>query len=112
MTMWKKICIQIRMQNLILMSQDFTITADYTDYRYDYDNCYDSNFEASNDCKQDGEKYNFAVNNEYFTLGRTHDKANYTTGDWLSYYNESSTDYLRVGDPSGSIQQTASKLWC
>ena len=63
--------------------QDFTITADYTDYRYDYDNCYDSNFEASNDCKQDGEKYNFAVNNEYFTLGRTHDKANYTTGDWL-----------------------------
>ena len=78
--------------------QDFTITADYTDYRYDYDNCYDSNFEASNDCKQDGEKYNFAVNNEYFTLGRTHDKANYTTGDWLSYYNESSTDYLRVGD--------------
>ena len=36
-----------------------------------------------NDCKQDGEKYNFAVNNEYFTLGRTHDKANYTTGDWL-----------------------------
>ena len=27
--------------------QDFTITADYTDYRYDYDNCYDSNFEAS-----------------------------------------------------------------
>ena len=78
--------------------QDFRITIDYTDYSYDYDNCYDSNFEASNNCEQDGEKYNIALNNEYFTLGRTHDKADYYTGEWMSYANESSTDYLRVGD--------------
>ena len=78
--------------------QDFTITMDYTDYSYDYDNCYDSNFNQSNECEQDGEKYNIAINNEYFTLGRTHDKADYYTGEWMSYANESSTDYLRVGD--------------
>ena len=78
--------------------QDFTITMNYTDYRYDYDNCYDSMFEASNDCEQDGEKYNVAINNEFFTIGRTHDKAEYYTGDWISYANESSTDYLRIGD--------------
>lgn len=78
--------------------QDFTITMNYTDYRYDYDNCTDSMFEASNDCEQDGEKYNVAINNEFFTIGRTHDKAEYYTGDWISYANESSTDYLRIGD--------------
>ena len=55
-------------------------------------------FEASNDCEQDGEKYNVAINNEFFTIGRTHDKAEYYTGDWISYANESSTDYLRIGD--------------
>ena len=77
--------------------QDFTITMDYTDYSY-YDNCYDSSFNQSNDCEQDGEKYNIAINNEYFTIGRTHDKADYYTGEWMSYANESSTDYLRVGD--------------
>ena len=64
--------------------QDFRITIDYTDYSYDYDNCYDSSFEASNNCEQDGEKYNIALNNEYFTLGRTHDKADYYTGEWMS----------------------------
>lgn len=78
--------------------QDFTITMDYTDYSYDYDNCYDSSFNQSNDCEQDGEKYNIAINNEYFTIGRTHDKADYYTGEWMSYANESSTNYLRVGD--------------
>lgn len=78
--------------------QDFTITMDYTDYNYDYDNCYAADFSQSNDCNQDGEKYNVAVNNEYFTIGRTHDKAHYYTGEYESYWNESSTDYLRVGD--------------
>ena len=42
-------------------------------------------FESSNDCTQDGEKYTVAINNEYFTLGRTQDNREYFTGDWLSY---------------------------
>ena len=78
--------------------QDFTIAMDWTDYNYGYDNCYDENFSQSNNCVQDGQKYNVGVSNEYFTLGRTHDKAEYFTDGKSSYWNESSTDYLRVGD--------------
>ena len=85
--------------------QDFTITMDYTDYEYGYDNCWAEDFSQSNDCKQDGEKYNVAVNNEYFTIGRTHDKAHYFTGEYESYWNESSTDYLRVGDQTNLSQK-------
>ena len=85
--------------------QDFTITMDYTDYNYDYDNCWAADFSQSNDCNQDGEKYNVAVNNEYFTIGRTHDKAHYFTGEYESYWNESSTDYLRVGDQTNLSQK-------
>ena len=85
--------------------QDFTITMDYTDYSYDYDNCWAADFSQSNDCNQDGEKYNVAVNNEYFTIGRTHDKAHYFTGEYESYWNESSTDYLRVGDQTNLSQK-------
>ena len=85
--------------------QDFTIAMDYTDYEYGYDNCWAADFSSSNDCKQDGEKYNVAVNNEYFTIGRTHDKAHYFTGDYESYWNESSTDYLRVGDQTNLSQK-------
>ena len=85
--------------------QDFTIAMDYTDYEYGYDNCWAADFSQSNDCKQDGEKYNVAVNNEYFTIGRTHDKAHYFTGDYESYWNESSTDYLRVGDQTNLSQK-------
>jgi len=85
--------------------QDFTIAMDYTDYEYGYDNCYAEDFSQSNDCKQDGEKYNVAVNNEYFTIGRTHDKAHYFTGEYESYWNESSTDYLRVGDQTNLSQK-------
>ena len=85
--------------------EDFTISMDYTDYTYGYDNCYDASWSPSNNCEQDGEKYNVAVNNEYFTIGRTHDKAEYYTGDYLSYYNESSTDYLRVGDQTNLSQK-------
>ena len=85
--------------------EDFTITMDYTDYEYGYDNCWAEDFSQSNDCKQDGEKYNVAVNNEYFTIGRTHDKAHYFTGEYESYWNESSTDYLRVGDQTNLSQK-------
>ena len=78
--------------------QDFTITAKFTNFEYDYDNCFDSSFESTNNCVQDGEKYNVAINNEYFTIGRTHQQSEYYSGDWMSYSNESSTDYVRIGD--------------
>ena len=55
-------------------------------------------FSQSNDCVQEGEKYNVAINNEYLTLGRTYQQSDYFTADYMSYENESSTDYMRLGD--------------
>ena len=78
--------------------QDFTFTAKLTDFSYEYDNCYTADFSQSNDCVQEGEKYNVAINNEYLTLGRTYQQSDYFTADYMSYENESSTDYMRLGD--------------
>lgn len=77
---------------------DFTLIMSATDYSYDYDNCYTASFSQSNDCLQDGEKSTISIRNEYFTIGRTEDKAEYYTEGVSTYQNESSRDYFRAGD--------------
>ena len=77
---------------------DFTLIMSATDYSYDYDNCYTASFSQSNDCLQDGEKSTISIRNEYFTIGRTEDKAEYFTEGVSTYQNESSRDYFRAGD--------------
>ena len=77
---------------------DFTLIMSATDYAYDYDNCYTASFSQSNDCLQDGEKSTVSIRNEYFTIGRTEDKAEYYTEGVSTYQNESSRDYFRAGD--------------
>ena len=77
---------------------DFTLIMSATDYAYDYDNCYTASWSQSNDCLQDGEKSTISIRNEYFTIGRTEDKAEYYTEGVSTYQNESSRDYFRAGD--------------
>ena len=77
---------------------DFTLIMSATDYAYDYDNCYTASWSQSNDCLQDGEKFTVSIRNEYFTIGRTEDKAEYYTEGVSTYQNESSRDYFRAGD--------------
>ena len=77
---------------------DFELTAHHTDYAYDYDNCYTASFTQSNDCLQDGEKTTVSIRNEYFTIGRTEETAEYFTEGVSSFLNESSRDYFRAGD--------------
>ena len=77
---------------------DFTLIMSATDYSYDYDNCYTASWSQSNDCLQDGEKSTISIRNEYFTIGRTEDKAEYYTEGVSTYQNESSRDYFRAGD--------------
>ena len=77
---------------------DFTLIVSATDYAYDYDNCYTAGWSQSNDCLQDGEKSTVSIRNEYFTIGRTEDKAEYYTEGVSTYQNESSRDYFRAGD--------------
>ena len=83
---------------IIADAGDFELIVSATDYAYDYDNCYTASFSQSNDCLQDGEKFTVSVRNEYFTIGRTEDKAEYFTEGVSTYQNESSRDYFRAGD--------------
>ena len=83
---------------IIADAGDFEFIISATDYAYDYDNCYTTSFSQSNDCLQEGEKYTVSIRNEYFTVGRTEDKAEYFTEGVSTYQNESSRDYFRAGD--------------
>ena len=83
---------------IIADAGDFTLYASATDYAYDYDNCYTASWTQSNDCLQDGERFTVSIRNEYFTIGRAEDKAEYFTEGVSTYQNESSRDFFRVGD--------------
>ena len=83
---------------IIADAGDFTFYINGTDYAYDYDNCYTADFSQSNDCLQDGERFTVSIRNEYFTIGRTEDKAEYFTEGVSTYLNESSRDFFRIGD--------------
>ena len=76
---------------------DFTIVGKVTEYEYDYDNCYDYNFGQSNDCLQDGERYNIAIRNDFMTIGRNYNNADYFTVEDPTYSNESFRDFARFG---------------
>jgi outer membrane cobalamin receptor len=94
---------------IIADAGDFEFIVSATDYAYDYDNCYTASWSQSNDCLQDGEKFTVSIRNEYFTIGRTEDTAQYFTEGVMTYENESSRDYFRVGDTadlSNSLQVT------
>ena len=83
---------------IIADAGDFKLYVTATDYAYDYDNCYTASFSQSNDCLQDGERFTVSIRNEFFTIGRTEDKAEYFTEGVSTYINESSRDFFRVGD--------------
>ncbi len=77
---------------------DFTIVGKFTEYEYDYDNCYGYSWNQSNDCLQDGQRYNVAIRNDYITIGRNYNTAEYFTELDPTYTNESYRDYFRIGN--------------
>ena len=77
---------------------DFTLVGKFTEYEYDYDNCYGYSWNQSNDCLQDGQRYNVAIRNDYITIGRNYNTAEYFTELDPTYTNESYRDYLRIGN--------------
>ena len=76
---------------------DLTIVGKYSDYEYDYDNCYGYSWNQSNDCLQEGERYNFAIRNDLMTIGRNYNSADYFTVNDPTYSNESYRDFVRFG---------------
>ena len=98
---------EFRQFKTIIDAGDWTLVGKYADYTYDYDNCYDAvDFSVSNDCVEDGERYNVSIRNKYLTIGRSYVNSNYFTKDVETYTNESYTDYLRVAD----TRQLSNKL--
>lgn len=80
---------------------DWTFTGKYADYDYDYDNCFDAvDFSTSNDCVEDGVRYNLSIRNDYFTLGRSYVSSDYYTKSIETYTNNSYTDYIRITETS------------
>ena len=77
---------------------DFAIVGKFTDYDYDYDNCYGYSWNQSNDCLQQGTRYNIAIRNDFVTLGRNYNTAEYFTELDPTYENESFRDYIRIGN--------------
>ena len=77
---------------------DFYIVGKYVDYDYDYDNCYGYSWNQSNDCLQDGERYNISIRNDFITVGRNYNSADYYTENNPTYANESYRDFLRLGE--------------
>ena len=76
---------------------DFTIVGKYSEYEYDYDDCYDYDWGQSNDCLQDGTRYNIAIRNDLMTIGRNYNTADYFTVEDPTYSNESYRDFVRFG---------------
>ena len=77
---------------------DFTFIGKHTTYEYDYDNCYDANWGQSNNCVQDGERYNIAIRNDFMTIGRNYNDGDYFTEAEQTYANESYRDFARFGN--------------
>jgi len=76
----------------------FTVTGKYTDYEYDYDNCYTASFSQSNDCRQIGDRYVLTASNDHFVLGRSENKAEFFTEQDSTFSNTSSRDYVKLMD--------------
>lgn len=76
----------------------FTVIGKYTDYEYDYDNCYTASFTQSNDCRQVGDRYVLTVDNDHFVLGRSENNAEYYTAQDATFQNTSSRDYVKLMD--------------
>ena len=60
----------------------FTATATYTDYSYDYDDCWNTDYSVTNDCVQQGNKGTVSIRNDNLTFGYNFNNAEYfSSGD-------------------------------
>lgn len=54
--------------------------AEAVDYEYDYDQCYMPDWSVSNDCQQDGKKYNASIRSNFMTLGYYKNEQEHNSG--------------------------------
>ena len=73
---------------------DFTLTANYQNYTYDFDDCYTETFDLSNDCEQEGQRTNFSFRNDNITIGYNSNQAEFFTGATSTYETDAENYYF------------------
>lgn len=73
---------------------NFTVSTNFTDYTYDYDECFDSQWQMSNSCEQKGTKAGISIRNENITLGYSYNKSEYFTEDEQTWESEADRIYF------------------
>ena len=85
------------------------VNLDYTDYNYDYDNCFNEAFESSNNCLQSGEKGTLSIRNDKFTVGYSQNVSEYYSDEVLSWESIAERGYFdyketwKVGTPAATL---------
>jgi len=85
------------------------VNLDYTDYNYDYDECYNEAFQATNNCLQTGEKGTLSIRNDKFTIGYSQNVGEYYSDQvqtWESIAERGYFDYketLSIGTPAATL---------
>ena len=74
----------------------FDVAATYTDYKYDYDNCFTVAFASSNDCLQAGTKTNLSIRNSNITLGYSSNQSEYFTENVSTWKSNAERLYADV----------------
>ncbi len=72
----------------------FDVVASYTEYDYDYDDCYTADFTQSNNCLQQGERGTVSARNDNFTFGYTFNDSTYFTNGVEGAVNQASRIYI------------------
>lgn len=74
----------------------FNISLNYTDYEYDYDNCYAEDFSQTNDCVQLGEKIAVSVRSDFLTIGYNSNQAEYLSKDVPTWESDAERYFIDV----------------
>jgi outer membrane cobalamin receptor len=86
-----------------------TLATSYTDYEYDYDNCYTASSSQSNDCMQSGEKVSVSLRNENITVGYNSNNSDYYTEGVSTFDSDAERWYVdarevfTIGSPTTDL---------
>ena len=63
----------------------FTVAGNFTDYAYDYDDCYTLSYAPTNECKQRGQRGGISIRDDNFTLGYNQNNAKFYSENELTW---------------------------
>lgn len=75
---------------------DFTVSGNFTDYTYEYDDCYTLTYQLTNECKQRGQRGGISIRNDNFTLGYNQNNAKFYSENDLTWSSKAERYYADV----------------